>query len=294
MMKRVVICVVAGLVLGASACSGSNDGSQRTQKTPVADATLSPTPRPEPTATPSPVPTSSPTPAPPTPTPTSSPALEPTATLAPTPTSSPTPEPTAGSTPQSEAAVAFENIESLAVEAYVEMSDMLTESDGPVSAHVTGWVALEEGQIFMQIDLSLPVDRSIEIVLSNSFDVHLRDVGTGDWYVIPENSETDTGPLEDIIGLVFVVEAFANLPAYPEDEAVELVSVQGGYEFKAVEPWGSTTAFYDEEYLLKDFVLKGPDGQDVVRANLSGHNEQFSMMSPVKGEPLPEDYWDAP
>ena len=241
-----------------------------------------------------PVPTSSPTPVPPTPTPTTSPTPVPTATPVPALVSSPTPGPTPAPTPEGGPDEVFENIENFAVEAYVEMSDMLTESDGPVSAHLTGWTALEDGRMFMQIDMSLPVEKSIEIVLSNSFDVYLRDVDTGDWYVIPENSGTDTGPLEDILAWVFTVQAFVSLPAYGGDEAVEMEPVQEGYEFKAVEPWGSMTAFYDEEYLLKEFFMKGPDGQDVVRANLSGYNEQYFLTLPVKGERLPEGYWDAP
>ena len=167
------------------------------------------------------------------------------------------------------------------------MSDLLTESDWPVSARLTGWVNYDgDSQIFMQIDMSQPVDRSFEILISNSFDVHLRDVEEDQWYFIPENS--DTGPLEDILSLVFVAHAFAGaVSAGLED----LKPIQGGYAWNVEDSRGSTMAFYNEEYLLQEFVVMDAEGHEAIRLTLGGHNEQYSVLAPEKGERLPEDYW---
>ena len=167
------------------------------------------------------------------------------------------------------------------------MSDLLTESDWPVSAYLTGWVNYDgDSQIFMQIDMSKPVDRSFEILISNSFDVHLRDVEEDQWYFIPENS--DTGPLEDILSLVFVAHAFADAAVVGHED---LKPIQGGYTWKVEDSWGSTMAVYDEEYLLQEFVMMDPEGHEPIRLTLGGHGEQYSALAPEKGELLPEDYW---
>ena len=201
-MNCVVVCVLVVFVAGASACWWTNDDPQKINGTPVVGTFSSPTPTAEPTAKTAPAPTSSPTPEP-----TATPNRVPTSTPTPEPTASPAPTPTPTLTPQSEIAAAFEDIKSFAIEANLDMSDLLTESDWPVSAYLTGWVNYDgDSQIFMQIDMSQPVDRSFEILLSRSFDVHLRDVEEDQWYFIPENS--DTGPLEDILSLVFVAHAF--------------------------------------------------------------------------------------
>ena len=281
-MNCVVVCVLVVFVAGASACWWTNDDQQETQGTPVVGTLPSPTPTAESTATPAPAPTSTPTPEPaatPTPAPTSTPTPEPTASPAPTPT------PTL--TPQSEIAAAIEEIKSFAIEANLDMSDLLTESDWPVSAYLTGWVNYDGGsQVFMQIDMSQPVDRSFEILISYSFDLHLRDVEEDQWYFIPENS--DTGPLEDILALVFVAHAFADAAVVGLED---LKPIQGGYTWKVEDSWGSTMAVYDEEYLLQEFVVMDPEGHVPIRLTLGGHGEQYSVLTPEKGELLPEDYW---
>ena len=284
MMKCMVICVLFIFGAGASACWWTNDDPQKINGTHVVGTLPSPTPTAEPTATTAPAPTSSPTP-------------EPTASPAP----APTPTPTLTLTPQSEiaaaieyinseVAAAFENIKSFAIEANLDMSDLLTESDGPISAYLTGWVNYDgDSQVFMQIDMSQPVDRSFEILISNSFDVHLRDVAEDQWYFIPENS--DTGPLEDILALVFVAHAFADAAVVGLDD---LKPIQGGYARKVEDSWGSTMAVYDEEYLLQEFVVMDPEGHVPIRLTLGGHGEQYSALAPEKGELLPEDYWGSP
>ena len=294
-MNCVVVCVVVVFLAGASACWWANDDPQKINGTPVVGTLPSPTPTAEPTATTAPAPTSSPTPEPtatPTPAPISTPTPEPTASPAPAPLPTPTLAPQSEIAAaieyiNSEEAVAFENIKSFAIEANLDMSDLLTESDGPISAYLTGWVNYDgDSQVFMQIDMSQPVDRSFEILISNSFDVHLRDVAEDQWYFIPENS--DTGPLEDILALVFVAHAFADAAVVGLED---LKPIQGGYTWKVEDSWGSTMAVYDEEYLLQEFVVMDPEGHVPIRLTLGGHGEQYSVLAPEKGELLPEDYW---
>ena len=267
MMNCMVICVLLVFVAGASACWWTNDDPQKTHVTPVVPALPSPAPTLEPTATPAPAPTRTPTP-------------EPTAT--PTPAPLPTP------TPQDGVAVAIENLKSIAYTANLDMSDLYTESDGPVSAYLTGWLTIDgDSQVFMQIDMSQPVDRSIEILLSNSFDVYLKDVEEDQWYFIPENS--DAGPLEDIVSVVFL--AYAGAAASGLEG---LKPVQGGYVWKVEDSWGSTTAVYNNEYLLQEFTVMDPDGHEQMGVTFFGHDEQYSVLTPEKGELLPEDYWGSP
>ena len=256
MMNCTVICVLLVFAAGASACWWTNDDPQKTDVAPVVRTLPSPTPTPEPTTTPVPAPTSTPTP-------------EPTTIPTPAPLSTPTPK-------------------SFAYAANLDMSDLFTESDGPVSAYLTGWLTIDgDSQIFMQIDMSQPVDRSIEILLSNSFDVYLRDVEEDQWYFIPENS--DTGPLEDIVSVVFV--AYAVAAAYGLEG---LKPVQGGYVRKDEGSWGSTMAVYDKEYLLQEFFVMDPEGHELISATFFGHDEQYSVLTPEKWELLPEDYWGSP
>ena len=37
-----------------------------------------------------------------------------------------------------------------------------------------------------------------------------------------------------------------------------------------------------------------PQGHELTRATVFGYNEQYSVLTPEKGEPLPEDYWGSP
>ena len=179
-------------------------------------------------------------------------------------------------------------IESFAYTANLDLSDLFTESDWPVSAHMTGWMTVGgNSQVFVQVDMIRPVDKSFEILISNSFDVHLRDIEEDRWFFIPENS--DTGPLEDIFTAVFVAQAFSD-PSVLED----VQPVEGGYVWKVEHPSGTTTAVYDEGYLIKEFSLVDPEGRELIGVTLFGHGELYSMLTPRKGELLPEDYWDSP
>ncbi len=78
--------------------------------------------------------------------------------------------------------------------------DHPTEGGYPIAANVEGWViANSESQIFTRIDMTKPVERSMEVLTHNSFDAYLHDLDEGKWYFIPEIS--DAGPLEDILQL---------------------------------------------------------------------------------------------
>ncbi len=260
-MNCTSICVLLVFVAGTSACWWTNSDPQETHGTPVIRSLSSPTP------TPVPLPTITPT-------------LEPTAT--------PTPPPLPTPTPPSEVVVAIKDVKSIAYTANLDISDLFTESDGPVSASLTGWLTTNgDSQIFMQIDLSRPVDRSIEILLFNSFAVYLRDVQEDQWYFIPENS--DAGPLGDILSAVLVAHSFAAAPSLED-----LKPVQGGYVWKVEDSWGSTTAAYNTEYLLQEFFVMDPSGHELIRVTFFGYNEQYPVLTPEEGELLPEDYWETP
>ena len=179
-MKYAAIAVLLVLVAGASACFGANDEAQ--------DGSVSPVERTLPTSTPSPGPTATLTPAP-----MNTPTAEPTATPPATPTSTPIAEPTAAPTvaplptPTIQCGVAGAEAfpKSLAFEADIDLNELITESEWPVTAHFTGWVAIDGNiQIFFQVDMTKPVDRSFEILMTNSFDIHLRDVEEDRWYFI--------------------------------------------------------------------------------------------------------------
>ena len=184
--------------------------------------------------------------------------------------------------------VVIRDFKNIAFAATINMSDTYTESDWPVSANLMGWMTVSgDSQIFMQVDMTKPVERSFEILTLNSFDVHLRDVEEDQWYFISENSER--GPLEDIVLVTFLAFGFA---AVEDIDALE--PVHGGYVRKNEGSWGSAMILFDEEYLLQKFVLSDPDGNELISVSISGYNEQYSVLTPVKGDPLPEDYWGSP
>ena len=80
--------------------------------------------------------------------------------------------------------------------------DRFTESGYLIATDVEGWVTTDpESQMFARINMTKPVERSMEVLTHSSFDVYLNDLDGGKWYFIPENS--DAGPLEDILQLYF-------------------------------------------------------------------------------------------
>lgn len=265
MTKCAVILVF--LMFAATACESANDDLNVTTVEPQVTAMSSPTSTPDPTATPAPAPTSTPTP-------------EPTATATPTPLPTPT--------SRSEVALDIENIGSIAYTANLDLSDLVSESERTVTAYLTGWMTVGgDSQVFVQVDMSRPVEKSFELLLSNSFDVHLRDIEEDRWFFIPENS--DAGPLEDIFTAVFVVLAYSD-PSVLED----VQPVEGGYAWTVEGAWGTTTAVYDEGYLLTGFSLTDPDGHELISVDFYGHGEEYSFSTPKRGELLPEGYWGSP
>ena len=221
------------------------------------------------------------------------PSPTPAATPAPSPRPTLTPTPAAISVPFSpEDIVRHEslmaNFKSISYEASLEMPDRLTESDGPVKANVSGWM-MHNGasQMFARIEMTEPVERSIEVFTRNSFDIYLKDLDEGRWHFIPENSGTETGPLEDIMQLPFMALAFAVAPAG------SLEPVQDGYVWKTEDPsWGAVTASYDQEYVLKGITRADISGREIMRARFFGLNEPHDVLPHEKGELLPDNYWE--
>ena len=272
MTNCTVILVLLVFAAAGAACVSANGDLNETTVEPQVTAMSSPTSAPDPTATPAPAPTSTPTP-------------EPTATQTPAPTATATPTLLPTPTSHSDVTLDFENIGSVAYTANLDLSDLVSESELPVSAYLTGWMTVGgDSQVFVQVDMSRPVEKSFELLLSNSFDVHLKDIEEDRWFFIPENS--DAGPLEDIFTAVFVVLAYSD-PSVLED----VQPVEGGYAWKVEGAWGTTTAVYDEEYLLKGFSLTDPEGHELIGVDFYGHGEQYSVSTPEKGELLPEGYW---
>ena len=182
----------------------------------------------------------------------------------------------------------MENFKSISYEASLELPGRFTESDGPVTASASGWMMLNgASQMFARIEMTEPVERSIEVVTLNSFDIYLKDLNEGRWYFIPENSDTETGPLEDILSLPFLALGFAVVPAG------SMEPVQDGYVWKNEDPsWGSITASYDQGHVLKGIIRADADGREILRARFFGLNEPHDILPHEKGELLPDTYWD--
>ena len=183
----------------------------------------------------------------------------------------------------------MENFKSISYKASLEMPDTFTESDGPVTAKASGWMmANGASQMFARIEMTEPVERSVEVVTLNSFDIYLKDLDEGRWYFIPENSGTDTGPLEDIMPLPFMALLFAVAPA----ESLE--PVEEGYVWKTEDPsWGVITASYDQRYTLKGIVRADVSGREILRASFFDLNEPHDIIPHQKGELLPDNYWES-
>lgn len=170
------------------------------------------------------------------------------------------------------------------------MPDPFTESDGPVTANASGWmVANGKSQMFARIELTEPVERSIEVVTLNSFDIYLKDLAEDRWYFIPENSGTKRGPLENIMSVPFMALAFAVPPA------TSLEPTQDGYVWNIEDPFpgGLMTASYDQKRTLKGLTLIDANGGTLLRASFFDLNEPHAPVPHEKGGLLPGTYWDS-
>ena len=306
-----LISILLVLTAGSFACSSSQDGPQRANDTPVLRTLPSPTP----TATAFPRRSSgsiaitniaTPTPVSgavaasnipfPTPTPTATP--DPVVTPTATPVPKPSPTPTATSvpiSPEDEARIEtfYENFISISYEASFDMPNEFTESDYPVTATVEGWLTTrtsdDSSQFFTKIDMTKPVERSIEVVSRPAtFDKFLHDLNANKWYFLPENSSAvDVGPLDDILNLWFYGMVFSTLP---RDDTQQ---VPDGYIRKLEDPtYGSVIVTYDQAYTLETYIHTDPDGKELIRARYFDLNKLRDLV-PYEDveELLPDTYW---
>ena len=259
---------------------------------PTEEPTSTPTPDPSPTASSFPVPTT-PTSAPSALFPTTVPASTPTPGVSPAPTASPMP--ITSTTPPAPAQTLtdedqeirsdfLDNFKSISYSATFNLTDdRLTDGGYPIVADVEGWVTYD--QMFARIAMTRPVERSIEVLTHNSFDVYLNDIERGKWFFIPENS--DAGPLEDILQLWF----WGLLFSVPSSSMVE--QSPDGYEVTQEDPSsGTITASYDQEYTLRSVVFTYAEGKETIRVNYFDLNKPHDIRPYQKGNRLPQDYWE--
>ena len=214
----------------------------------------------------------------------------PTATAALNPTSTPAASVVPFSPEDNERHESFlENLKSISYEVTLELPGLFTEGGSPVTAIASGWImANGTSQMFARIEMTEPVERSVEVVTFNSFDIYLKDLDEGRWYFIPENSDTDTGPLEDILTVPFMALLFAVAPEGSMER------VEDGYIWTIEDPsWELITAVYDPEYMLKGITRVDPNGQEIMQARFFDLNEPHKILSHEKGELLPDKYWES-
>ena len=165
--------------------------------------------------------------------------------------------------------------------------ESLTESGYQITADVEGWTTTDaESQIFARIDMTKPVERSLEVLTHNSFNVYLHDLDAGKWYFIPENS--DSGPLEDILQLYFWGLTFSVLPTSSFKQNAD------GYVATQRDPsFGMVTASYDQTYTLRSVVFSSTEGEEWLNVSYFDLNKPHDIRPYQKGEELPEDYWES-
>ena len=181
----------------------------------------------------------------------------------------------------------MDNFKSISYRATFNMTDdRFTESGYLIAADVEGWVTTDpESQMFARINMTKPVERSIEVLTHSSFDVYLNDLDGGKWYFIPENS--DAGPLEDILQLYFWGLTFSVLPTSSFERSPDgYVVTQGDPSF------GTVTASYDQAYTLRSVVFSDTEGKEALRVSFFDLNKPHDIRPYQKGEGLPEDYWE--
>lgn len=174
------------------------------------------------------------------------------------------------------------------------MPSEFTESDYPVKATVDGWMTMrtsddDSSQFFTKIDMTEPVERSIEVVSRpNTFDMFLHDLDANKWYFLPENSSAvDSGPLEDILS--FGTMLYSTLPRSAMQQ------VPDGYIWKIEDPtFGSVIITYDQAYTVETFTMSDPDGKELIRARYFDLNKLLDLV-PYEDveELLPDTYWQS-
>ena len=174
------------------------------------------------------------------------------------------------------------------------MPNEFSEGGYPITATVEGWVTMRVddnhgGQFFTKIDMTEPVERSIEVVSQPAtLDMYLHDLDANEWYFIPENSSAvDSGPLEDILSFGSLGMVLSTLPRS------EMQQVPDGYIWKLEDPTlGSVVVTFDQAYTLETYTLTDPDGKVFVRARYFDLNKLHDLVpyEDVK-ELLPDTYW---
>ena len=147
---------------------------------------------------------------------------------------------------------------SVAFNAEIDLPAEFVESGEAVVAQMSGWVSSgSDFLMFMTVEMDHPVSRSVEILLSNSFDVYMRDLTTGRWYLLPENLDSDlVGPLEEIVMPVLMSTA-----DFGADFGAVLDPVEGGYRWTITDDSKrEMSATYDTEYQMVLFSLTDPTG----------------------------------
>ena len=174
------------------------------------------------------------------------------------------------------------------------MPNEFSEGGYAVAATVDGWVTMRVddnhgGQFFTKIDMTKPVERSIEVVSRPAtLNMYLHDLDADKWYFIPENSSSvDSGPLEDILSFGSLGLALAALPRN------EMQQVTDGYIWKVEEPTlGSVIVTYDQVYTLETYTLTDPDGKELLRARYFDLNKLHDLVTYEDVEELlPDTYW---
>ena len=304
MRQFTLIPILLILVAGSFACAPSQVGPPQADGTPV----LRTLPPPDTTATT----TSSRVPAHnaisniATPTPVSGAVAE-SDTPLPTPTAiaipRPSPTPTAttalvSTSPEDEARFDdfLEDFISISYQASFDMPSEFTEGGYPVAATVNGWVTMgttddPTSQFFMKIDMTKPINRSLEVVSRpDTFNMYLHDLDANKWYFLPENSsEVDVGPVEDISHLWYYGMVFSLLP--PDDTQ----QTPDGYIRKIeITAFGTVTVTYDHEYTLETHTITDPDGKQFLRARYFDLNKLHDLVPYEQVEELlPDTYWQS-
>ncbi len=322
MRNYTLISILLVLIAGSFACASSQDGPQQTDDTAVLHTLPSPTPTATAiprrtsgsiaitnvaTATPVsgtvaasniPFPTPTPTATPePTATPTATPVPQPSPTPTATGVPEPSPIPTIAVSPEDEARLEafYENFISLSYEASFDMPSEYTDGGYPVTATAHGWITLrtsdDSTQFFAKIDMTKPIERSIEIVSRpGTLSAYLHDLDANKWYFLPENSSAvDFGPVGDIISFGSLGMAYSTLPRD------EMQQVPDGYIWKVEDPtFGSVIITYDQAYTLETFTLTDPDGKERIRVRYFDLNEPHDLV-PYEDveELLPDTYWQS-
>ena len=189
----------------------------------------------------------------------------------------------------------YENFISISYEASFDMPIEYAEGGYPVTATAHGWITLrtsdDSTQFFAKIDMTKPIERSIEIVSRpGTLSAYLHDLDANKWYFLPENSSAvDSGPVGDIISFGSLGMFYSTLPRD------EMQQVPDGYILKLEDPtFGSVIITYDQAYTLETFTLTDPDGKELIRVRYFDLNEPHDLV-PYEDveELLPDTYWQS-